>query len=389
MALVVVIAVMSGAESDFRSRILGVEAHIILMRHGGAMQDYHQVAASITGMKEVETVAPFVYSQVMLRSAVSASGAILRGIDPDVAGMRVKDFKQADLAERLSASRNDRVPMHGNTGSFDQRTGEGFTQPGIILGRELARNLGVDEGDPVYLMSARGMLTPIGHIPSMKRFRVTGIFETGMYEYDNSLAYVHLTVARKMLRLGEAVTGLEIWVNDIYQADRIREKIADRLGAGYWARDWMQINRSLFSALKLEKTAMFVILTLIIFVAAFNIASSLIMMVMEKTKDIAILKAMGAKNRSIRKIFVLRGLVIGGIGTVIGVGSGLLLCILLKRYQFIELPAAYPFSTLPVQLEWLDVAVIAVCAMSICFLATLYPAYQASRLNPVDAVRYG
>lgn len=387
MALVVVIAVMAGAESDFRSRILGVESHIILMRYGAPVKDYQQVAAAVAEVDGVQTVAPFVYSQVMLRSAGGATGAMLRGIDPAQSARMIKGFHQADLIERLSVSPDNRPSPQGDTDVTAGVT-DGFVRPGIILGRELARSLGVREGDLLYLLSPRGMLSPVGHMPSMKRFQVTGIFESGMYEYDSSLAYVHLKVAQNMLRMKDAVTGLGIWIDDIYQAAQVREQIVARVGTHYWTRDWMQINQSLFSALKLEKTAMFVILTLIIFVAAFNIASSLIMMVMEKARDIAILKAMGATHRSIRKIFVFNGLIIGLIGTSLGVGLGLLICFLLKRYHFIELPAAYPFSTLPVQLEWLDVAVIAASAMLICFLATLYPAIQASRLNPVDAVRY-
>ena len=393
MALVVVIAVMSGAESDFRSRILGVESHIILMRHGGSFSDYARVRDSVEKIKGVEATAPFIYSQVMLRSASAASGAVLRGIDPDLSGRMVKGFDPAALHERLPirqrSSTESQTPADADADHFQRESDKGAFKPGIILGRELARNLGVAEGDTLYLMSPRGMLSPIGHVPSMKRFRVTGIFESGMYEYDSSLAYVHLKDAQKMLRMDETVSGLGIWVDDIYAADKIRDKIISRLGVAFWARDWMQMNQSLFSALKLEKTAMFVILTLIILVAAFNIASSLIMMVMEKTKDIAILKAMGATNRSIKKIFVFKGLVIGFIGTTIGIGSGILLCLILKRYKFIELPAVYPFSTLPIQLEFLDVFLIAVSAMLICFLATLYPAYQAARLNPVEAVRYG
>jgi lipoprotein-releasing system permease protein len=383
MALVVVIAVMAGAESDFRSRILGVESHIILMRYGAPVKDYQQIAVSVAEVEGVQTVAPFVYSQVMLRSAAGAVGAMLRGIDPVLSGRMIKGFRQDDLIDRLSASPDIHPPPEEVPDAED-----GLVRPGIVLGHELARSLGVREGDLLYMLSPRGMLSPVGHIPSMKRFQVTGIFESGMYEYDSSLAYVHLKVAQNMLRMKDAVTGLGIWIDDIYQAAQVREQIVARVGTHYWTRDWMQINQSLFSALKLEKTAMFVILTLIIFVAAFNIASSLIMMVMEKARDIAILKAMGATHRSIRKIFVFNGLIIGLIGTSLGVGLGLLICFLLKRYHFIELPAAYPFSTLPVQLEWLDVAVIAASAMLICFLATLYPAIQASRLNPVDAVRY-
>jgi lipoprotein-releasing system permease protein len=211
-----------------------------------------------------------------------------------------------------------------------------------------------------------------------------------MYEYDGSLAYVHIKDAQRMLRMGDSVTGIEVRVNDIYSANKIAEEIVSHLGFPYWALDWMQMNRNLFFALKLEKTAMFIILTLIILVAAFNIAGTLIMMVMGKTRDIAILKAMGATDKSIGKIFVFKGMVIGSIGTVIGVCLGFLLCTILEKYKFIELPGdVYYITTLPVKLESLDVLLIAAAAMGISFLATLYPARQASKLNPVDAIRYG
>jgi len=224
----------------------------------------------------------------------------------------------------------------------------------------------------------------------MKRFQVSDIFESGMYEYDGSLAFIHLEDAQKILRMGDSVTGIEVRVKDIYKAGDIAEKIVSELGFPYWARDWTQMNQNLFAALKLEKTVMFIILALIILVAAFNIASTLIMMVMEKTRDIAILKAMGATDKSIGKIFVIKGVVIGAIGTFIGVTLVFVLCKLLEKYKFIELPGdVYYITTLPVRMELLDIVLIATAAIVICFLATLYPARQASKLNPVEAIRYG
>jgi lipoprotein-releasing system permease protein len=224
----------------------------------------------------------------------------------------------------------------------------------------------------------------------MKRFKVAGLFTSGMYEYDGSLAYVALPEAQRLLRMGGAVTGIELRVDDIYRAGKIGRSISDALGFPYWTRDWMQMNRNLFSALKLEKTVMFIILVLIVLVAAFNIASTLIMMVMEKTRDIAILKTMGATNKSIRRIFVFNGMIIGAVGTALGVALGFLACFLLDRYKFIELPGdVYYITTLPVRLEFLDAALIAVAALVICFLATLYPARQAARMDPVEAIRYG
>ena len=216
-----------------------------------------------------------------------------------------------------------------------------------------------------------------------------------MYEYDASLAYIHLKDAQALMRIGDSVTGIGIRVNDIYNADIIAKKIASVLNfkyknRSYWARDWMQMNYNLFSALKLEKKAMFIILTLIVLVAAFNIASTLIMMVMGKTRDIAILKAMGATDKSIRKIFIFKGMVIGAIGTFLGTCLGLAGCALLKRYKFIELPGdIYYFTTLPVRLELFDISMIVSATMAICFIATLYPAVQASKLDPVEALRYG
>ncbi len=224
----------------------------------------------------------------------------------------------------------------------------------------------------------------------MKPFQVTGFFESGMYEYDGSLAYIHLSDAQKILRMDDSISGIELRVKDIYHAKKIADRIIEGLGFPFWARDWMQMNQNFFSALKLEKTVMFIILTLIILVAAFNIASTLIMMVMEKTKDIAILKAMGATDKSIKRIFVIKGMAIGSIGTILGVCLGFILCALLKHYKFIELPGdVYYITTLPVKLEAIDVFFIASAAMAICFLATLYPARQASKLDPVEAIRYG
>ncbi|MFZ0241031.1 MAG: ABC transporter permease, partial [Desulfobacterales bacterium] len=273
----------------------------------------------------------------------------------------------------------------------DRPGGGAAGTPAIVLGRELARNLGVVKGEMVYLISPRGMLSPIGHVPAMKPFQVTGYFESGMYDFDGSFAYIRLDDAQRLLRMDDAVSAVELRVSDIYHARRIADKITAGLGYPYWAWDWVRKNQNLFTALKLEKTAMFIILTLIILVAAFNIASTLIMMVMGKTRDIAILKAMGATDRSIRKIFVFKGMAIGVVGTFLGVLFGALLCTLLKHYNIVELTGdIYYFTTkLPVRLEFLDVAIIVAAALVICFIATLYPARQASRLDPVEAIRYG
>ena len=368
MALIVVIAVMSGFEADLKSRILGGQAHVMLMRHGGAFTEYRQVMEEVAEIDGVEAVTPYIYTQTMLRSASGTTGAVLRGIDPETIGDVLQTLSKVDLPESAESA-----------------------APGIVLGRELAKRIGVLEGDPVYVISPRGMLSPIGHVPAMKQFNVTGFFESGMYEFDQSFAYINLRDAQRIMRMPGAVSGLEIRVKDIYKARQIAEKVQARLQFPYWTRDWMQMNANLFKALKLERRVMFIILSLIVLVAAFNIASSLIMMVMSKTRDIAILKAMGATDKSIRKIFVFNGMVIGAIGTGLGLVLGLLLCELLERYDIHELAGEiYYFTTkLPVKLELLDVSAIMAAALFICFLATLYPSRQAARLDPVEAIRYG
>ncbi|HWR91820.1 MAG TPA: lipoprotein-releasing ABC transporter permease subunit [Desulfobacterales bacterium] len=375
MALIVVIAVMAGFEADLKTRILGGQANVILLRYQGPFDAYREVMQRVDGVPGVTASTPFIYSQVMLRTAANTTGAVLRGIDPATIGGVLKTLENVKLPE--SASTGDAEP----SGSF----------PGIVLGRELAKNLGVVPGDTVHLISPRGMLAPTGHVPAMKPFRVSSYFESGMYEFDQTFAYIHLHDAQRLLRMGDAVTGVEVRVEDIYQARAVADAIVAQLGSEYYARDWMQMNRNLFKALKLERRVMFIILTLIVLVAAFNIASSLIMMVMGKTKDIAILKAMGATNGSIRKIFVFNGMVIGTIGTGLGLVLGVVLCNLLRRYNIHELTGdIYYFTTqLPVKMEAIDVACIVAAALVICFLATIYPARQAAKLNPVEAIRYG
>ncbi|MFZ3046977.1 MAG: lipoprotein-releasing ABC transporter permease subunit [Desulfatirhabdiaceae bacterium] len=375
MALIVVIAVMAGFESDLKSRILGVESHIVVMKHVDRFEDYSRIMEVLEKMQGIQATTPFIMTQVMIRSSSGLSGAMIRGIAPDTVGRVIKNFNADDLV-RLDGSSSP--------------VGSSSDLPGIILGKELARSLGVSKGDMVHVITPRGTITPAGIMPAMKRFKVVGRFESGMYEYDGSLAYIHLRDAQKLTNLDESVTGIEVRIQDIYQAASISKNISSTLGFPYWTKNWMQMNRNLFSALKLEKTVMFIILALIILVAAFNIASTLIMMVMEKTRDIAILKTMGATDRSIRKIFVFKGMAIGALGTFIGVTLGVVLCKLLEHYQFIELPGdVYYISKLPVLLKMMDIGIIAISSLAICFLSTLYPARQASRLNPVEAIRYG
>lgn len=371
MALVIVIAVMNGAETDFRKRILGLEPHILIMNYSGKFEKYTQLLADLDTKKQVKNAAPILFFQAMIRSSNSFSGVMVRGIDPDKSFSLVKGIDPEQLKIMLKADTPKR------------------SLPGIVLGKQLANSVGVIKGDKIILMSPNGFISPMGHIPSMKRFVVTATFDSGMYEYDNVLAYVHLKQAQHLAGEKDKISAIGIWVDNVFDVKVVKNNLKNMLKYPFYLRDWMEINKSLFSALKLEKTAMFIILTLIILVAAFNIASALIMMVMEKTKDIAILKAMGTTNKAIRKIFIFKGMIIGLLGTLIGTVSGVVICFLLKKYDFIQLPDAYPFSTLPVQLEYFDVCTIAVSAIIICFLSTLYPSYKASRMDPVEALRYG
>lgn len=371
MALVVVIAVMSGAETEFRKRILGLEPHILVMNYGGSFKADAEQAEQIGKIPGVKGVSPILFGQAMIRTKRSFSGIMVRGITPETGASLIKGFSPEALEKALA----------------EPKEKKGF--PGIILGRELANSIGVIEGDRVLLMSAATIISPMGQIPSMKQFVVRGTFESGMSEYDAMLAYARLGQVQSLVAAKGKISALGIWVDNIFDVKKLRRQQMEFIQYPYYVRDWMDINQSLFSALKLEKTAMFVILTLIILVAAFNIASALIMMVMEKTKDIAVLKAMGATHAMIRNIFIIKGMIIGVLGTVIGTSAGVVVCSVLKKYEFIKLPEAYPFSTLPVQLEYGDVALIAVSAVLICFLSTLYPSYKASRMDPVEAIRYG
>ncbi|MBW2369817.1 MAG: lipoprotein-releasing ABC transporter permease subunit [Deltaproteobacteria bacterium] len=371
MALIVVIAVMAGFEADMKDRILNVDSHVVLQRHMTPFTDYKHVMTVVQDTEGVESATPFVLSQIMLRSASGVSAALLRGVDPDTVTRVSRRLDASALKDHAHVRRTDTSIL-----------------PGIILGKDLAARLAVLPGDTIHLISPRGMLSPIGHMPTMKRFAIVGLFESGMHEYDVALSFVDLADAQRLTRMKDSVTGIDIRVTDIYHAGKVRERLVASLGFPYWGKDWMQKNQNLFSALKLEQTAMFVILMLIVLVAALNIASSLIMMVMEKKKDIAILRTMGSTDKQIRRIFVFKGMIIGVIGTALGICLGLVLCALLERYHFIELPGnVYYPTTLPVLLRWLDVVKIAVAAMGICYMATLYPARQASRLDPIEAIR--
>jgi lipoprotein-releasing system permease protein len=371
MALVVVLSVMNGFRADLMSKILGVNSHILVLSLTGPFSDYQKAAEKVDKVEGVIASTPFIYTQVMINNSGQVSGAVLRGVDPESAGA-VVTFKS--------------MIKDGSITSLGKKI-DGI--PPIIIGAELAKQIGAHPGSLITVISPEGRLTPLGRTPNTRRFKVVAIFDSGMYEYDASMIYISLKEAQDFLALGDKVTGLEVRVEDVYKSDKISRKVQKVLGYPYWTKDWKVMNRSLFSALKLEKLTMFVILTMIVLVGALNIISTLVMVVMEKTRDVAILRAMGASARSIMTIFMFQGLLVGVVGTIAGLVSGLGLCQLLAKYKFINLPAdVYYISTLPVKIEVADVSVVAGAAVVISFLATLYPSWYASRLNPVESFRY-
>ena len=380
MALIVVLAVMTGFTDSLREKILGINSHIVVQSLRTRIADYQELSEVILQADGVLAATPYTYSQTMLSVPDASTGAVVRGIDPasanNVLSLNSQLIKGSITAlNEDSPSANDSLPSRA--------------LPGIILGKELAKSLRVGIEDNIRLLSPSGPLTPMGVIPKIKTCRVVGIFDTGMYEYDSSLAYVSLATAQDFLDLGDNVHGLELKVDDIYNASEIAAKLEKKLGFGYVVKDWISMNKNLFSALKLEKTAMFIVLALIVLVAAFNIISTLIMVVMSKGKDIAILKSMGATSMSIMRIFIYEGLIIGLTGTVLGVTGGLALCKVLSKYQFIKLPSdVYPITTLPIKVLPMDVTLVAISAALITLLATLYPSWQASKIEPAVALRY-
>ena len=377
----IVLSVMTGFEEDLRDRILGFNPHVLVMSYTGAVKDYPEVMESLIEIPGVVRAVPFVYGQVMMSSKQNVAGVVIRGVLPAAGGAVELEDHLID-GEVSALDTRHAVPLSNGRGAVVEL-------PGMILGRELLRRLDVAIGDPVTIVSPIGTPSAVGLVPRVRRFVIVGTFDSGMSEYDAGLAYVKLTEAQRFFGMGEDVTGLDVRVEDLYQAREVGARISASLGFPYRVRDWMEMNHNLFSALKLEKTVYFVVLLLIILVAAFNIVATLIMVVMEKRKDIAILKSMGATRAGIARIFVFKGLVIGSLGTVFGSLAGYGGCVALKHYQFIELPpGVFYVSTVPVKMYPEYFALVAIASMVIGLLATIYPARQASRLAPVDVIRY-
>jgi lipoprotein-releasing system permease protein len=390
MTLNIVLAVMTGFEEDLRDRILGFNPHIVLVSYAGTIANPEDVVQKVRDTPGVVAAAPLIYSQVMLSSGQSVSGVVVRGVpaDKEEAVVDLKAHMTSGSLAGLGAP--FQVPVEGTEKDADKDgRPDTTTLTGIILGGELAKQLGLAVGDPVSVVSPLGTPSPVGPIPKVKRFVLAGTFDSGMYDYDSGLLYMGLADAQKFFGLGNAITGVEVRVQDLYGAEKVARALEQKLGTPFRARDWMEVNRNLFLAFKLEKVVYFIVLTLIVLVAAFNIVATLIMVVMEKRKDIAILKSMGATDRSIARIFMLKGLIIGTVGTALGVIGGYGGCWLLRHYQFVELPKdVFYVSTLPVRVYGENFATVAFVSVVICLLATIYPARQAAGLAPVEVIRY-
>ena len=371
-ALNFVLSMMNGFEKEVRSRIVGTTAHVsVFASYAEGIENYRELLPEIKMTEHVVEVAPFIYYKAAIASKEGSDGIVVRGIDPE------KEKSVTDIERNLKS---------GNL-NLEEEEDE---PPGILLGATLADRLAVELGDKVVLFSLKeGSLTTGWSTPKASKLEVKGIFETGMYEYDASMAYISLSTAQKLFNLGDKVTGLHLKLDDLYKAEKVAKQIEQQLGYHYYALDWMHMHKNLFSWMALEKYAMFIVLSLIVAVAAFNIISTLIMVVIEKRKEIGVLKSMGATNTGIMKIFMFEGLVVGVVGTVLGSCLGYVLCWIQRTFHPISLPAEiYFISSLPVDMRVLDFTLVAVAAVALTFLATIYPARRASQLTPVEAIRY-
>ncbi len=375
-ALIVVISVMNGFQDELRHRILGMTAHATISENGRALQDWQTLAERVKTEPDVLASAPYIQAEAMLSAPPNVSGAIIRGIEPKY------EDEVTDIGKHMVAgSLSDLQP-----GKF-----------GIVLGDALAQSLGVAVGDQIMLITANVAVTPVGGLLRQRQFTVVGIFKVGMYEYDRGSAFIDLRDAQALFRMGDGVTGLRLKLNDMFRAPWVARDLNLKLGSPYIATDWTQANGNFFRAVQTERTVMFIILSLIVAVAAFNIVSTLVMVVTDKRGDIAILRTLGASPGSIMRIFLISGTIIGLVGTLIGLGFGVLIASNVETIvPWIEhltgtqfMPAdVYYISEVPSRLDWHDVWHIGAMAFGLSFLATIYPAWSASRVQPAEALRY-
>jgi lipoprotein-releasing system permease protein len=375
-ALIVVLSVMNGFQDELRNRILSVASHIEIHALSGNMENWEAVARAARANPRVKAEAPYVLGQAMLSSAELNRGALIRGVDPVLEGT-VADIGTHMRAGSLSALK---------AGEF-----------GIVLGAELARALGVRTGDSVVVIIPQGTVTPAGTLPRVKSFHIVGVFEIGMFEFDNGLALIHLADAQKLYRMGDAVSGVRLKLDDLFAAPMVARELMATVPIDTEVRDWTLNHANFFRAVAIEKRVMFIILTLIVAVAAFNIVSAQVMVVTDKQADIAILRTLGASPRSILTIFVIQGALVGIVGTILGVAGGVALALNIGTVvpaiertlgiQFLD-KSIYYISELPSDLQRGDITLIALIALSLALLATLYPSWRAAKVNPAEALRY-
>jgi len=372
MALMIALGLMTGLQAEIQSRILGATAHLSVFRsQAEGFEDYREVVEALRGMPRVRGAAPALYSKALVTSAMSSALATVKGIVPE------EEATVTELATQVEGIRLDVL----------RDPGEGL--PPILLGRDLATSLGVGIGDVVSVTSPRGRLSPMGVLPKVAKLRVAGTVKSGLYEFDSGWAYAHLATAQRLFGDGDRASLVEVRIDDMYAVRDVAATILKSLGNGYVTTDWIQMNGSLFSALWLEKTAIGITIGLIVMVAALNIVATLILMVMEKHKDIAILVSMGASRAAVARIFMLQGAVIGAVGTLVGSVLGWGACRVLDHYKLIRVPVdVYQISYVPFTLLAGDAAIVVLGALVICFLATVHPALGAARLDPAEALRY-
>ena len=370
MALVIALALMTGLQGELRDRILGSTAHVYVWKTGG-ITDYHAEVARLQRVDGVIGAGPAIMGRALISTDLADAFISLKGVDPRLEG-NVTDIRRAMQSGSISAL----IPASEEE------------PPGILIGRNLAEQLGLRVGETATLLTPQGTLSPMGMIPRTRRVRVAGIYALGLYEFDAAYGFISLDFAQRLLSK-TAPDLIELRVNDITAAPAIAERVVDELGDDYVSQDWADINQTLFSALWLEKMAISIAIGLIVMVAALQIVASLILLVMEKSRDIAILKTMGTSSSRVMVIFMLQGLIIGLTGTAVGAASGLALCWVFDHYRLIRIPMdVYQVSYVPFVVEPFDIAIVVISAVVICFLATIYPSRQASRLDPVQALRF-
>jgi len=369
---IITLAVMSGFQGYFRDKILSAMPHIVVMEFSGAgVADAKALQEKVEKVPHVTATTPFVYGQSMITTKERMQGVVVRGIDP------VAEAKVTDLAKNMTA---------GTINDLERPEG---MLPGIVIGEDLARKLGASVGDTVTMVNPLGEETAMGIVPKMKKFEVAGLFDAGMYDYNTGFVYISIPAAQKFFDMPGKVSGVQVRVDEIYQADKISSLIQTAVGYPFYTRNWMEMNKNFFSALLLEKIGMSLILVVIIIVASFNIIGTLTMIVMEKNREIAILKSMGSPSPSVVKIFMFAGLVIGFVGTIVGVIIGYGAVAVLTKTDLVSLPKdVYQVSHLPLAASGLDVLVVSLTALGISFLATLYPSWQAAKQDPVEVLRY-